>query len=92
MSELVTAPLSSKAQLTLPKSVRKLLGIHKKGELVGFLIDPETQHFQLSIIEAVPVHLDYTPDEYQVLLGLTKEKGGKLHPSMDALIKELKQP
>ena len=39
----------------------------------------------------VPVHEDFTPDEYAKLLQLSRKKGGKRFRSMQALIKDLKK-
>lgn len=37
--EMVSCPMGEKAQITLPKVVRKALGLKKKGELVGFMVE-----------------------------------------------------
>ena len=92
MTRLVTVPLTSKAQLTLPKAVRELLGIQSKGDLVGFILDPEEKRVQLTRVEAIPVQEDFTPEEYKKLLGLSKRKAGKSFRSMQSLIKDLKRP
>jgi bifunctional DNA-binding transcriptional regulator/antitoxin component of YhaV-PrlF toxin-antitoxin module len=92
MTQLVTVPLSSKGQLTLPKTVRDLLGVKSKGDLVGFTVDRETKRVQLTRVEAIPVHEDFTPDEYAKLLQLPRQKGGKRFRSMPALIRDLKKP
>ena len=91
MTQLVTVPLTSKGQLTLPKAVRELLGVGAKGDLVGFAVDPETKRVQLTRVEAIPVHEDFTPNEYAKLLQLSPKKGGKRFRSMQALIKDLKK-
>ncbi len=91
MTQLVTVPLTSKGQLTLPKAVRELLGVGSKGDLVGFAVDHETKRVQLTRVEAIPVHEDFTPDEYAKLLQLFRKKGGKRFRSMQALIKDLKK-
>ncbi len=91
MPRLVTIPLSSKCQITLPKAVRELLGIRSKGDLVGFILDPEAKRVQLTRVEAVPVQEDFTPEEYQKLLGLSRKKGGKSFRTMQSLIEDLKR-
>lgn len=90
MTHLVTSTLSSKAQLTLPKEVRALLGLKSKGELVGFLIDPELGSVRLSRVDAVPVQADFEKEEYRKLLKLRGGKGGKSFRRMSALLSELK--
>lgn len=92
MTQLVTVPLSSKGQLTLPKTVRDLLGVKSKGDLVGFAVDRETKRVQLTRVEAIPVHEDFTSDEYAKLLLLPRKKGGKRFRNMQALIRDLKKP
>ncbi len=92
MTQLVTVPLSSKGQLTLPKTVRDLLGVKSKGDLVGFTVDRETKRVQLTRVEAIPVHEDFTPDEYAKLLQLSAKRGAKKFRSMPALIRDLKKP
>ena len=89
MTRLVTSTLSSKAQLTLPKEVRALLGIKSKGELVGFLIDSEIGSVRLSRVDAVPVQADFEEDEYRKLLRLRGGKGGKSFSKMADLLREL---
>jgi bifunctional DNA-binding transcriptional regulator/antitoxin component of YhaV-PrlF toxin-antitoxin module len=91
MTRIVTIPLSSKGQITLPKPVRDLLGVRTKGDLVGFLLDTEAKRVQLTRVEAIPVQEDFTPEEYQKLLNLPKKKGGKRFRTMEALIKDLKR-
>ncbi len=91
MARLVTIPLTSKGQITLPKVVRELLGVRSKGDLVGFLLDLEAKRVQLTRVEAVPAQEDFTPDEYKKLLELPRKKGGKRFRSMPSLIKDLKK-
>lgn len=91
MTRLVTVPLSAKGQITLPKEVRKLLGIETQGDWVGFVLDTEEKRVQLTRVEAIPVHEDFTPDEYKKLLQLPQRKGGKTFQDMKALIKDLKK-
>lgn len=92
MPRLLTIPLTSKGQITLPKAVRELLGVRSKGELVGFILDPETKRVQLTRVEAIPVQEDFTPEEYKKLLELPQKKGGKRFRTMRSLIKDLKRP
>ena len=86
----VTAPLSSKAQLTLPKRVRELLGVREKGDRVGFLIDEKTHRIVITKVDLVPAEEPYTDAEIRKLLALRKEPGGKTFSSMDELLEDLK--
>lgn len=90
MTRLITSSISSKAQLTLPKEVRAILGIKSKGDLVGFLVDSETGSVRLSRVEPVLADADFSSEEYAKLLGLRRKKGGKSFRSMAALLKDLK--
>ena len=90
MAKWVTAPLSSKAQITLPKPVRDLLGIKAKGERVGFLIDEKARRVLITKVKLVPEEEPYTEEEIRKLLKLRKEPGGKTFNSMDELLKDLK--
>ena len=90
MAKFITAPLSSKAKLTLPKRVRELLGVREKGDRVGFLIDEKAHRIVITKVDLVPAEAPYTDEEIRRLLKLTKEPGGKTFRSMDELLKELK--
>ena len=90
MTHLVSAPLTSKAQLTLPKRVRQLLGVGEKGDRVGFLIDERTHQITVTRIELIPAETSYTDEEIRKLLNLRKEPGGKTFNSMKELLKDLK--
>ncbi len=85
----LTAPLTSKAQLTLPKPIRKLLGVHAKGDRVGFLIDEKTHRITITKVDLVPAEAAYTEEEIRQLLKLRKEPGGKTFNSMEAFLKHL---
>lgn len=90
MTKLITAPLTSKAQLTLPKRVRQLLNVHAKGDRIGFLINEKTRRVTITKVDLVPAEEPYTDEEIRKLLKLRKEPGGKTFNSMDALLKDLK--
>ena len=90
MAKLVTAPLSSKAQLTLPKRVRELLKVREKGDRVGFLIDEKSRRITIMRVDIVPAEEPYTDEEIRKLLKLRSEPGGKTFSSMDELLKDLK--
>lgn len=90
MASVLTATVGTKGQVTLPKEVRKILGIRQAGELVGFLIDEISQGIHLKKLKVVPEGEDLTEEEYRKLLRLPKKKGGKSFSSMESLLKDLK--
>ena len=90
MTKLLTASLSSKAQLTLPKRVRELLGVHEKGDRIGFLIDEKTHRIVITKVDLIPTELPYTDADIRKLLKLRKEPGGRTFHSMEELLKDLK--
>ena len=89
MAKLVTAPLTSKAQITLPKSIRQLLGVREKGDRVGFVIDEKTHRIMIIKVDLVPAEEPYTQEEIRKLLALRKEPGGKTFDSAEAFLKHL---
>ena len=89
MAELVTAPLSAKAQLTLPKKVREFLGVRAKGEVVGFVIDKKARRITVTKVDLVPAEESYTDEEIRALLKLAKEPGGQTFDSAEAFLKHL---
>jgi len=90
MTRLITSALSSKAQLTLPKEVRAILGVSTKGDLVGFLLDTDSKIVQITKVEAVVADADFSEEEYRKLALLRGKKGGKRCKRMAALLKDLK--
>lgn len=92
MRRLLTAPLTSKGQLTLPKEVRELLGVRLKGELVGFLLDEESNQVRLTRVDEVPAGEDFTRKEYEKLLALPRKAGGKTFRTITGLVRDLKKP
>lgn len=90
--KLITATFTSKAQITLPKEVRRLLGVGAPGELIGFLVDSEAHLVKLTKVEAVPVDEEFTEEEYRKLAKLRRQKGKKTFKGIQALIQELKTP
>lgn len=91
MAALHSATLGAKGQVTLPKGVRKFLGLHQPGEMVGFLVDEEVRTVRLTRLRVVPEEDDLGEKEYRKLLELPKRKGGKTFSSMKALLKDLKK-
>ena len=90
MTTFITAPLTSKAQLTLPKRVRAFLGVREKGDRVGFLIDEKSHRIVITKVDLVPAEEPYTDEEIRKLLKTRKEPGGKTFSSMNELLKDLK--
>ena len=90
MTRLVTAPLSGKGQMTLPKAVREALNLTAPGSVVGFLVDAQAHVVLLTKMELVPAEESFSKPALRKLLKLTKEPGGKTFSSMEALLKDLK--
>ncbi len=86
---LVTASLTSKAQLTLPKPVRELLGVHAKGDRVGFLLDEKGHRILITRVDLVPTETPYTQTEIRKLFKLARARGGKTFDSAQAFLKHL---
>jgi len=90
MTHLVTAPLSAKGQMTMPKAVRKALNLNAPGGTVGFLVDDHAHIALLTRMELVPAAESFSRADLRKLLKLTKEPGGKSFSSVGALLKDLK--
>ncbi|MBI4598554.1 MAG: AbrB/MazE/SpoVT family DNA-binding domain-containing protein [Candidatus Omnitrophica bacterium] len=90
MAVWMTATLSSKAQITLPKRVRELLGLRGKGDQVGFVVDEKTHRIIMTKITLVPEEEPYTAEELRKLLKLAKAPGGKAFPSAEAFLKHVR--
>jgi bifunctional DNA-binding transcriptional regulator/antitoxin component of YhaV-PrlF toxin-antitoxin module len=90
MTTLMTATLSSKAQLTLPKRIRELLGIRAKGDQVGFVVDEKTRRVMMTKIRLVPTEEPYTEEELRKLLHLARAPGKKTFASAEAFLKHIR--
>ncbi len=90
MTRLVTAPLSAKGQMTVPKAVRKALNLTGPGSTVGFIVDEEAHVAMLTKMELVPAMESFSKGDLQKLMKLSKEPGGKFFSSMGALLRDLK--
>lgn len=77
MSKIISAHLSSKAQITVPKLVRKVLGINSPEDLLGFVIEDESHTVKLTKLNVVPSEEDFTENEYKKLLQLADKVEGK---------------
>ncbi len=90
MTRVVTAPLSGKGQMTLPKTVRQALRLTEPGSVVGFVVDEAAHVALLTKMELVPAQASLSKSALRKLLKLTREPGGKTFSSMEALLKDLK--
>lgn len=90
MTKLLTASLSSKSQLTLPKEVRSLLGVKAKGDSIGFVVDTEAGTVRLARVEPVVMDAEFTEEEFRKIAKFRGSKGGKTFKSAGALLKDLK--
>ncbi len=90
MTRLITAPLSAKGQMTIPKMVRKALNLTSPGSTVGFLVDQKAHMALLTRMELVPAEESFSRPALRKLLKLVKEPGGKTFHSMGALLRDLK--
>lgn len=90
MAQLITAPLSKKAQLTLPKRVREFLGVRAGGELVGFILDDAHHRITITKVDLMPSEESWTDEELRKLVKLTKARGGKTFQSAEAFLKHLR--
>ncbi len=90
MTRLVTAPLSAKGQMTMPKAVRKALNLKTPGDTLGFIVDEEAHVALLTKMELVPAAENFSKADLRKLLKLVKEPGGKGFSSMESLLKDLK--
>ena len=87
----ITAPLGPKGQITLPKEIRKALGLQDKGDFVGFLVDEKTGSVRLTRMEIRPAKEGYTQEELTRLIGLAKEPGGRKFSSAEAFLKHIQK-
>jgi len=87
MSRMVTATVTGKTQITIPKPVRETLKIRTKGDLVGFIIDDKNHSVKLTKVTLVPIGEEFTEKDLKKLLALAKERGGKTFKSAAAAIR-----
>ncbi len=90
MTRLVTAPLSAKGQMTMPKAVRKALNLNAPGDTLGFIVDEKAHVALVTKMELVPAAENFSKADLRKLAKLSKEPGGKSFSSMGALLKDLK--
>lgn len=87
----ITAPLGPKGQITLPKEIRKALGIGEKGDLVGFVLNEKSRTVRLTRMEIRPAEEGYTDEDLRKLMGIAKERGGKRFASAEAFLRHLEK-
>ncbi len=63
--KIITSPVGSKAQITLPKSVREVLRLKARHDLVGFVISGS--RVALTRIEPVPSSDPFTDAEWKTI-------------------------
>ncbi len=90
MIRLVTAPLSAKGQMTMPKAVRKALNLNAPGDTLGFIVDEKAHVALVTKMELVPAAENFSKADLRKFTRLSKEPGGKNFSSMGALLKDLK--
>ena len=90
MTKLLTASLSSKGQLTLPKEVRAALGVGLKGESVGFLVDEQAGVVRLARVESVLVDPEFTEEELRKIEKLRGAKNRRGFKTAEGLLRDLK--
>ena len=77
--ETWSSHVGAKFQITLPKHVRKALGITHPGELVGFLVDGS--EITLTKAEITPQADPFTEAEWSKLVRLAKSPAKKTLPA-----------
>ncbi len=87
----ITAPLGPKGQITLPKEIRKALGLQEKGDLVGFLLEENSGAVRMTRMEIRPAEAEYSQEELNRLTQLVKEPGGKKFSSAEAFLKHIQK-
>jgi AbrB family looped-hinge helix DNA binding protein len=87
---MITAPLSRKAQITIPKRIREMLGVKAPGDRIGFLIDDKSRRIMVTRVELVPADESYTDQDIRKLLALRREPGGRTFRSAEAFLKHLR--
>ena len=65
-----SSPVGAKYQITLPKAVRKAMGISRPGELVGFLVDGSK--ITLAKAEVAAQADSFTEEEWSRLVRMGK--------------------
>ena len=85
-------PLSvvgAKAQVTLPKAVRKALKVKEKEDMVGFIVQGST--VIITRVEPVPSQDPFTPREWEKIKALSREKPKEIFKSSKESIAHLRK-
>ena len=90
MQKIISAHMSSKSQVTIPKEARKVLGIDGGNMPIGFIIDPETHTVKLTRINITPADEEFTDEEYRKLIKLADEPGVKTFKTAKSFLKHIK--
>ncbi len=88
MDGMYMSPLGVKAQVTLPKVVRKALGLKEKKDFVGFVV--EGHRVALTRIEPVPSTNPFTEEEWVKIERLAAKPPLVVFTSSKASLKHLR--
>ena len=91
MQKIISAHMSSKSQVTIPKEARQVLGIDGGSMPIGFIIDAETHTVKLTRVDITPVDEDFTEEEYRKLTKLADGPGGKTFKTAKSFLKHIKK-
>lgn len=91
MQRIISAHMSSKSQVTIPKEARQVLGLDGGSMPIGFIIEPETHTVKLTRINITPADEDFTDEECRKLLKLADEPGGKTFKTAKSFLKHIKK-
>ncbi len=72
MSQIFMSPVGAKAQITLPKAVRRALGVKEKEDMIGFIV--EGTRVALTRIEPVASSDPFTDEEWKKIEHLAGKK------------------
>ncbi|OGW91875.1 MAG: hypothetical protein A3D28_03795 [Omnitrophica bacterium RIFCSPHIGHO2_02_FULL_63_14] len=89
MVMLITAPLGAKAQVTLPKAVRKALHLQDRQDMVGFII--QNGRVALTRIEPVPSRDPFTDQEWRAIDRLADQRPAAAPSGAEASLRYLQR-
>ncbi|MBI5209834.1 MAG: AbrB/MazE/SpoVT family DNA-binding domain-containing protein [Elusimicrobia bacterium] len=88
MQHVYFSHLGNKAQVTLPKAVRKALSLREARDLVGFIVDG--RRVALTRIEPVPTSDPFTDEEWEKIRGLAAKPPAAAGLDSQASLRHLK--
>lgn len=88
MQEMFLGHLGNKAQVTLPKAVRRALGLRVKEDVVGFIVDGN--RVAITRIEPLPSSDPFTDEEWVKIRRLAAKPPAAKFSSSEDSIKHLK--